>query len=83
MVVTQSKSVSSRLDFGTPGDHTMTSPHDVYNTVIDLMCRHCNKSIFRQCGLLDEDTRCKTKIKCMKDILKRDDEMYPIELPKV
>jgi len=61
----------------------MTSPHDIYNTIIDIMCIHCNNSIRRKCHLQDEDTRCKTKIKCMKDILSRDDEMYPIKLPKV
>lgn len=52
----------------------MTDVYDVYNAVIDLMCSHCNKSIKMKCGHLDEDTRCKTKIYCMKRILKRDDE---------
>ena len=61
----------------------MTSHIDVYNTVIKLMCDHCNKSIRKKCTDLDEDTQCKTKIKCMREILSRDDEMYPIKLPKV
>jgi len=61
----------------------MTDPYDVYNTVIDIMCSHCNKSIKYKCRHLPEDIRCKTKIICMKRILKRDDEEYPVELPRV
>jgi hypothetical protein len=61
----------------------MTDPYDVYNAVIDIMCSHCNRSIRDKCRDLPEDTRCKTKIHCMHQILKRDDEEYPIRLPKV
>lgn len=61
----------------------MTDVYDIYNAVIDLMCSHCNQSIRHKCGHLNEDTRCKTKIHCMKLILKRDDEEYPAKLPKV
>lgn len=60
----------------------MTDPYDVYNAVIDLMCVHCNKSVFKKCTELPEDARCKTKIHCMRVILKRDDEQYPTKLPK-
>jgi hypothetical protein len=60
----------------------MTDPYNVYNTVIDIMCVHC--AIRKKCAALpDEDTRCKTKIHCMKRILKRDDEEYPTRLPEV
>lgn len=61
----------------------MTDPYTVYNAVIDIMCSHCNKTIFRKCGLLDEDTRCKTKVYCMTRILKIDHEEYPVKLPVV
>ena len=61
----------------------MTDPYDVYNAVIDIMCAHCNKTIFRKCTEQTEDKRCKTKIVCMHRILKRDDEEYPTRLPKI
>lgn len=62
----------------------MTDPYDVYNTVIDIMCVHCNPTIRKKCHALpDESDRCKTKIHCMKQILKRDDEEYPTRLPRV
>ena len=58
-------------------------PFDVYNAVIDIMCAHCNADIKRDCGLLPEGKRCRTKIYCMHRILKRDNEEYPTSLPKV
>ena len=61
----------------------MTDPYDIYNAVIDIMCSHCNRSVRDKCRDLSEDKRCKTKIHCMKRILKRDDEEYPTKLPKV
>lgn len=61
----------------------MTDPYDVYNAVIDIMCAHCNSSVRKKCTELPEDIRCKTKIVCMRSILKRDDEKYPTKLPKV
>lgn len=58
-------------------------PHSVYNALVDHMCAHCNRSVFKKCIALPEDRRCKTKIYCMQRILKRDDEEYPVRLPGV
>ena len=56
----------------------------VYEAVVDIMCReHCNPTLYRKCILLPEHDRCATKVICMKNILKRDDEEYPTELPKL
>ena len=60
----------------------MTDPYSIYNTVVDLMCVHCNARVFEKCKSQHEDARCKTMIKCMGEILKREDEMYPVKLPK-
>ena len=61
----------------------MTDVYDVYNAVIDIMCSHCNRTIFKKCTALPESERCATKICCMNQILKRDDEEYPVKLPHV
>jgi hypothetical protein len=61
----------------------VTDPYDVYNTVIDIMCVDCDPDIKWDCEHLPEGVRCRTKIYCMKHILKRDDEEYPTKLPKV
>jgi hypothetical protein len=61
----------------------MTDIYNVYNAVNAIMCSHCNETIRRKCSVLPDDTRFKTKIHCMHQILKRDDEEYPIRLPKV
>lgn len=56
----------------------------VYEAVVDIMCRgHCNPGLYRKCRALSEKDRCATKIICMKNILKPDDEEYPIELPRL
>jgi len=61
----------------------VTDPHSIYNKLIDMMCSHCNTSIFRKCKDQSEHIRCKTMIHCMERIMKRDDEEYPVKLPKV
>ena len=55
----------------------------VYEAVVDIMCRHCNCDLYQKCKRLSEHDRCAIKIICMKNILKRDDEMYPVELPVI
>lgn len=56
----------------------------VYEAVVKLMCRgHCNPTLYKKCKALSEKDRCATKIICMNNILKRDDEEYPIELPRL
>ena len=55
----------------------------VYEAVVEIMCEHCNPILYRKCRDLSEKDRCATKIICMKNILKRDDEMYPTELPRL
>ncbi len=61
----------------------MSDPYSIYNAITDIMCVHCNKTIRKKCNDRDEDTRCKTKILCMNQILKIDYEEYPIKLPNV
>jgi len=61
----------------------MSSPYSVYNTIVDVMCTHCNATIFRKCKDQNEDGRCACMIVCINNILKRDDEEYPTKLPKV
>lgn len=58
-------------------------PYAVYNALVDHMCAHCNRTVFRKCGEQSEDARCKCVIRCMTAILKRDDEEYPIKVPTV
>lgn len=56
----------------------------VYEAVVDIMCRdRCTPALYQKCRALSEKDRCATKIICMKNILKPDDEMYPIELPRL
>lgn len=61
----------------------MTDPYSVYNKIVDIMCVHCNPRIFEKCKSQHEDARCKTMCVCIEQILGRNDENYPVKLPKV
>ena len=61
----------------------MPTPFSIYNTLVDVMCSHCNASILRKCKAQSETKRCACMIVCINNILKRDDEEYPIKVPKV
>lgn len=60
----------------------MADLYDVYDSLCNLMCKHCNRSLRIKCAGLPNSIRFKTVIICMGQILKRDDEEYPIRLPE-
>lgn len=54
----------------------------LHNCIRDVLCSGCSLEVRKQCYRQSEDDRYDAMIWCIRNVLKPDDEKYPLQVPK-